>query len=61
MIQHELGCLHAKSRIFTRQGAGNLFFLSDRALVTAEFKRKLDYSRKELAHLNQKKQEIAKS
>ncbi|XP_068744080.1 uncharacterized protein [Montipora capricornis] len=57
VIKHELSCLQAKS-VYTRHGAGNLFFLSNRPLVIAEFKRKLDNSKKELAQLSKQKQEV---
>ncbi|XP_068715701.1 uncharacterized protein [Montipora foliosa] len=57
VIKHELSNLQAKSKVYTRHGAGNLFFLSNRPLVIAEFKRKLDNSIKELAQLSKQKQE----
>jgi len=61
VTNHELSCLHAKSKVYTRQGAGNLFFLSDRPHAVGHFKRKLDDARKELVQLNKQKQEAFQS
>ncbi|CAH3165616.1 unnamed protein product [Porites lobata] len=61
VVNHELGCLHAKSKVYTRQGAGNLFFLSNRSHVVGQFRRKLDDVKKELKQLNKQKEEALKS
>ncbi|RMX57541.1 hypothetical protein pdam_00005748 [Pocillopora damicornis] len=44
-------------RVFTRQGPGNVFFLSDRALVVGQFKKKLEDAKKDLEELNRQKQD----
>lgn len=61
VTNHELRCLPAKKAVYTRQGAGNLFFLSDRPHVVSQFKKKLEDTRKELAELNRQKQEVVQS
>lgn len=57
VTNHELSCLQPKKRVFTRQGPGNVFFLSDRARVVGQFKKKLEDAKKDLEELNRQKQD----
>ncbi|KAL9966239.1 hypothetical protein ACROYT_G024286 [Oculina patagonica] len=58
VTNHELSCLPAKKRVYTRQGAGNLFFLSDRPHVVGQCKKKLEDAKKVLEELKRQKQEV---